>query len=122
MRANAERRQFGRRNSCLNGWILPPGRPRLACHVRNISVTGALLELPPPDWLPFQFRLLIEATGEQYNCEIRHVMSHGVGVTFRYAEAKEKPEKPQIDVDDVSQWMGQSSSVLKPRAATLRLR
>ena len=80
-----ERRQFGRRGVCLHGWICVEGRPRLSCQVRDLSVAGARLELDVPAWLPFNFRLVIDASRFAADCEIRHQRDNGVGVELRDA-------------------------------------
>jgi hypothetical protein len=77
-----ERRQFGRRETCIHAWILVEGRPRTACVVRNVSEGGALLELEVPAWMPFRFLLDVEAKRFRSQCEIRHKGAHGLGVTF----------------------------------------
>ena len=77
-----ERRQFGRRTTSLHGWIKIQGRPQIACHGRNLSVGGALIELDVPDWLPYRFRLVIEATRFETDGETRHKGSTSVGVMF----------------------------------------
>ncbi|MCB1519497.1 MAG: PilZ domain-containing protein [Hyphomicrobiaceae bacterium] len=79
---SAERRQFGRRNTALHAFIRIPGRPLIACVVRNLSVNGALLEFEVPKWLPYQFRLVIEAGRFEVDCEIRHHGLTGIGVMF----------------------------------------
>ncbi len=84
MRANPaiERRQFGRRESSLHGWIVAEGRPRIACVVRNVSDGGALLELPVPKGLPFHFSLVIDCKGFQALCEVRHQSDQRMGIQF----------------------------------------
>lgn len=77
-----ERRQFGRRTTCLHAWIRIPGRPPLACIVRNLSVQGAFLELPMPEWLPYTFQLRIDASRFVADCELRHKGARGCGVMF----------------------------------------
>lgn len=77
-----ERRQFGRRTTSLHAWIRIPGRPQIACHVRNLSVGGALIDLDVPDWLPYRFRLVIEATRFETDCETRHRGERSIGVMF----------------------------------------
>ena len=79
----AERRSFGRRRTCVHGFILTAGRAPISCIVRNISVQGALLELEYPDRLPSYFTLSIEADGFTAHCEIRHKTQHGAGAFFR---------------------------------------
>ena len=81
----ADRRQFGRRQTSLHGWISVPGRPKLACHVKDLSIGGALLGLQAPSWLPFNFVLTIEATRFVSWCEVRHHKHDAVGVRFMSA-------------------------------------
>lgn len=105
MAHKAERRQFGRRVETIQSWILIPGRPRISCRVRNYSPIGALLELEPPDWLPFRFALKIDGHAQSVPCEVRHRTPHGVGVRF----AKEVQDirwvaQPEFTLND--QWSG----------------
>jgi hypothetical protein len=79
---SAERRQFGRRRTCLHAVIVSRGRPAEPCVVRDISVGGALLEVSKPLLLPHRFRLHIEANGLDLECEIAHRGDNGVGVRF----------------------------------------
>ncbi len=83
----AERRQFGRRTTVWHAWIVTSGPRRTACVVRNLSVTGALLELEVPAWLPPIFTLAIEDRDISIACEVRHRGQHGVGVSFSDPEA-----------------------------------
>ncbi len=77
-----DRRQFGRRQSFLHGWIKLPGRPAVTCTLRNISIGGALLVFDQPQGLPYGFLLTIEGTGQVFGCEIRHHYGDRVGVQF----------------------------------------
>ena len=86
-RANAEkrmreRRQFGRRTTLWHAWIQTSNRQRLACCIRNVSESGALLELDVPLWLPNVFELWVEERDIRLRCELRHRGQHGVGVQF----------------------------------------
>ncbi len=81
-KANADRRQFGRRNTRLHGWVVVEGRPRMACLVRNVSDGGALLEFPAPKSMPFRFTLVIDCKGFEALCETRHHKDHWMGVRF----------------------------------------
>ncbi len=58
-----ERRQFGRRQVVLHGWVRVSGRSRLPCVITDLSVGGARLEMEVPSGLPFDFILVIEAEG-----------------------------------------------------------
>lgn len=77
-----ERRQFGRRHTCLHGWVELEGRPRFACVVRNVSDGGALLECAAPKVMPFRFMLVIDCKGFRAWCEIRHHREQWMGVRF----------------------------------------
>jgi hypothetical protein len=80
---SAERRQFGRRLTCLHAVIRIRGRADIICTVRNVSEAGALLQVPRPAWLPSRFQLLIEADNKsERECEIVHRGEITVGVRF----------------------------------------
>ncbi|MFN3867864.1 MAG: PilZ domain-containing protein [Hyphomicrobiaceae bacterium] len=100
-----DRRQFGRRTTALHAWIKIPGRPQMACIVRNLSVTGALLELEVPDWMPYRFRLVVEAAQFDVSCEIRHKGANSLGVMFiAHKERDAADVKPLLTDRDV--WGG----------------
>ncbi len=77
-----ERRQFGRRQTCVHATISTRGRPPLACVMRNVSVEGALVEVAHPQWLPNRFRLIADALGIDGDCEIVRRTDIAVGVRF----------------------------------------
>jgi len=62
--------------------IMAPGRPAVPCVMRDVSDSGALLEVPHPEWLPRRFRLVIEAGDFQADCEIIRRTDCAVGVRF----------------------------------------
>ena len=78
----AERRQFGRRQTCVHATILPRGRPPVACVMRDVSETGALLEVAHPEWLPSRFCLSVEPLGIESDCEIVRRTEVAVGIRF----------------------------------------
>jgi hypothetical protein len=86
-----ERRQFGRRNTAIHGWIMIEGRPKLPTLVRNVSDGGALLEGDVPAWLPFRFQLVIECKGFSAWCEVRHSKERWIGVRFVRVDAEPVP-------------------------------
>lgn len=94
-----ERRQFGRRQTALHAWIKIAGRPPIACMVRNLSVNGALLEFAVPDWMPFGFKLVIEATRFEVDCELRHQGHNGCGVMFVEHKSEQEVVPRQVDID-----------------------
>lgn len=102
---NAERRQFGRRQSGAHGWIKVRGRPPLPCVVRNISEGGALLEVGATEGLPFRFRVVIESEGIDCDCEARHNYGSSVGVEFVRNEQRIEPAV-RPSTEDVSAWRG----------------
>lgn len=110
MSVGKDRRQFGRRETSLHAWIEIPGRARVPCIVRDLSVGGARLALDVPAWLPFTFSLTIEASRFRSMCEIRHQGRAQIGV--RFIEAVAAPQEPDSRIadirsaDDTFTWMG----------------
>ena len=80
--AGVERRQFGRRQTCLHATIATRGRPVILCLMRDVSDDGALLEVPHPEWLPTRFRLIVEALGIESDCEVVRRTEFAVGILF----------------------------------------
>jgi hypothetical protein len=77
-----DQRQFGRRQTVWHAWVLVPGRPPLACIVRNISQTGALLEFPDGAPVTGKFQLKIDYVEFSSDCEVRHRGQWSAGVYF----------------------------------------
>ena len=107
MRPNTDRRQFGRRETNVLGWIKIDGRPLVSCVVRNLSPKGAFLELAPPAWLPYRFQLLIEQS--EYACEIRHSLNMGVGVHF-CGERLTIISSDPLNRSEIDHWIGRNRS------------
>ena len=104
-----ENRQFGRRLTHLHGWVTVPGRPRLSCTVRDLTVRGALLsfEQASPVELPFSFKLMIEAAKFETHCECRHQRGNRIGVEF--IQIAEAPTTERRTADDaVEAWTGRN--------------
>lgn len=80
--AGAERRQFGRRQTCVHATIALRGRPVILCVMRDLSEQGALLEVAHPEWLPTRFRLIVEELGIESDCEVVRRTEVAVGVRF----------------------------------------
>lgn len=104
-----ERRQFGRRETFIHGMLLVPGRPAVACVVRNVSERGALLEVELKWTLPYRVRLVVEAKRLDIYCEVRHHGAHGIGVEF----IGESP----VNLLDDSPSVEKSGPVAPPEAA-----
>jgi hypothetical protein len=108
-RTPADRRQFGRRQTSYHAWIHVPGRPKVPCMVRDLSVGGARLELVMPPWLPYNFQLTIEATQFTSMCEVRHSGPNSLGVRFMEAAASDYEPLRGADTRSSSAeecWMG----------------
>ena len=79
---DADRRQFARRQVALPGHIKIIGRARIPCFVRNISASGAFIELSDDIQLPPQFRLDIDGDLFETMCELKHQSGRHFGVEF----------------------------------------
>ena len=103
-----EKRQFGRRQTHLYAWVTFPGRRRVQCIVKDISLGGALLSFEQmPSSIPFCFRLTIESTKFESACEIRNSRDNLVGVKFVPMELLLAAERHAIQSSDtVEDWVG----------------
>ncbi len=77
-----ERRQFGRLTTSYHGWIRVPGRPPVSCVVRDLSVTGAGVELVEDCHLPSHFTLTVDCVSFSGACSVRHRDGKRLGVEF----------------------------------------
>lgn len=77
----ADRRQFGRRWSQVQGWISIEGRPRISCSVQNLSEGGAQLAVHGAK-LPGHFVLIVEAMKMRVGCEKVRDIDGVLGVRF----------------------------------------
>lgn len=80
--SGAERRQFGRRWSQVQGWVCIEGRPRVACQVQNLSEGGAQLAVGPGNKMPGHFVLVIEAMKLKVGCQKVRDVDGVLGVRF----------------------------------------
>lgn len=99
-----EKGQFGRRQSFLHGWMKIPGRPPLACTIRNINGGGATLVFDRPAIVPFSFLLSIDGSARLYGCEVRKHYGDRVGVGFVDASTISQVS-PAGQAGDVANWM-----------------
>jgi hypothetical protein len=111
-----DRREFGRRNSLLHGWLVMEGRPRISVLVRNVSEGGALLECPVPKSMPFRFQLIIESKGFEATCEARHQSETWIGVSFVELAKVEEPIAHWSALVEYS-WTGANDAARVPRNA-----
>ncbi len=108
----AEKRQFGRRQTQLRGWIKVAGRPPVTCIVRDLSEGGALIETETETWLPFNFRLTTEDGQVDRHCEIRHQKANRIGVEFA-AAAEAHTSSSLSSVSDPGGWTGGEKITLR---------
>ena len=78
----AERRQFGRRWSQVQGWICIEGRPKLPCAVQNLSDGGAQLCVNGGGKIPGHFVLTVEALKLRIGCVKVRDRDGVLGVSF----------------------------------------
>lgn len=100
----AEKRSFGRRQTYLHGWVKIPGRPPLACTIRNMSDGGALLEFMRPEVLPFSFILTVDGSKQSYGCEVRHSYYERIGVGFVDIASVQNAGRASYD-GEVGSWV-----------------
>ncbi len=103
---HAEKRQFGRRDTNMRGWVRVAGRPPISCVVRDLSQGGALLEFMEDTWLPFGFRLTTECKQVDRYCEPRHKNGTRIGVQFVEAPDYAAVSGSTAATSDASGWMG----------------
>ena len=87
--ASRERRQFGRRESCIHAHAIVAGRGKIPCIVLNLSEHGALIHLVEAIPSIQNLRLVVESAGLDVACTIRHRGEHGIGVRFATAAETE---------------------------------
>lgn len=101
-----ERRDSTRQKTFLRGIIYYNNRSAAAdCLVRDISDTGARLELSENVVIPYEIDLHIPKKGETYRARVQWRHGDGVGISFanpvvrrapdRAADAGETPERGQ---------------------------
>lgn len=104
---HSEKRQFGRRDTDMRGWVRVAGRPVISCVVRELSQGGALLEFMDDVWLPYGFRLTTECKQIDRYCEPRHKNGKRIGVRFVEASDHAVASSSTAATSDATGWMGQ---------------
>jgi hypothetical protein len=100
-RQNVRMRTFLKGRIAFNG-----GASSMDCLVRDLSGTGARLELSETNTLPEVFDLYIQNKDQTYRSTLRWRRANGVGVTFDDIAAKPAPEAaPQAATTDSSMTM-----------------
>ena len=107
LKQSHDRRQFGRRQTRFEGWILVPGKSRISCFVSNISETGARIELHDDIFLPYKFQLELPDQHIRIYCETKHTGRRYCGVQFCLDTAVETPgRKTKSMITDADYWRG----------------
>ncbi|PPC88289.1 MAG: hypothetical protein CTY31_11385 [Hyphomicrobium sp.] len=82
---NADRRAFGRRPTYQHAVVLMTGRAPVRCIVRDISLTGAMLEFSDSVALSSRIQVRWEGSGLKADCEVRHQHGTKAGIQFTCA-------------------------------------
>ncbi len=77
-----EGRRAPRHRVLKAGTISFGGGAGISCTIRNLSDTGAALEVTSPIGIPHEFVLVIEADSSTRQCRVVWRKEHRIGVTF----------------------------------------
>ena len=83
--SSADRRAFGRRPTYQHAVVLMTGRATVRCIVRDISLTGAMLEFSDSVALSSRIQVRWEGSGLKADCEVRHQHGTKAGIQFTCA-------------------------------------
>jgi hypothetical protein len=70
------------RQRVLKAGIIEFGDSKVDCLIRNVSATGAALEVNSPLWFPDVFVLVMTSDGSSRRCHIVWRNEKRIGVTF----------------------------------------
>ncbi len=76
-----EKRNAGRHRVLKGGTILF-GDSGVDCTIRNLSTSGAMLNVATPVGLPDQFTLLVQKTAQHQSCRVIWRSETQIGVVF----------------------------------------
>jgi len=68
-----------------------------------------MLDFETVTWLPYYFKLVIEASRFESECELRHQAPNSVGVRF-VRRRDERVEVGRHDINEVAPWLAQNRS------------
>ena len=80
---NDEHRKSQRHRTFKGGSILFASAPAVDCVVRNLSETGACLEVSGPIGIPDDFKLIIKPEVLTRSCEVAWRSAQRIGVRFK---------------------------------------
>lgn len=94
-----ERRTSERNRCLLAGRVVPnANRSMVDCAVRNLSDTGALIEVSDAVLMPDRFDLHVVKRGMSYRSVIRWRQGGTMGVTFISDNPSAKPEPTSLEM------------------------
>jgi len=82
-RPMSERRNLNRKKVLKVAQIQFNKLSSISCSVRNISDTGACLEVPSPLGIPDEFTLIVESEALRRECSVAWRRANRLGVAFR---------------------------------------
>jgi hypothetical protein len=75
-------KRIANRQRVLKGGTILFGGGGVDCTIRNLSKTGAMLNVATPIGLPEQFTLLIQKTAQHQSCRVIWRAEKQIGVVF----------------------------------------
>ena len=78
----SEKRQTARRRALKGGAIAFSGGARIDCVIRNLSETGAALEVESPIGIPDNFMLFVNQEETKWSCHVAWRSAKKIGVRF----------------------------------------
>lgn len=72
--------------------------------MRNVSASGARLELDVPPWLPWNFRLVVDVYRLEFECEVKYRRPDAIGVFFLNSNDEWKKQSQQLSLDGLRDW------------------
>jgi hypothetical protein len=77
-----EKHRFAPRRRVLKAGVISVGGGTIDCTVRNISDTGAALEVVTPLYIPDRFKLIVQSDGLNRSCRIVWRKERRIGIAF----------------------------------------
>jgi hypothetical protein len=71
-----------KRNRVLKAGAIAFGKSELDCLIRNVSATGAAIEVRSPLWFPDDFVLVVTSDGSARPCHVVWRKERRLGVVF----------------------------------------
>ncbi|MBI5321606.1 PilZ domain-containing protein [Bradyrhizobium sp.] len=72
-----------RRTRVLKAGAISFGGAAISCTVRNLTKSGAMLDVASPLGVPREFTLVISSEGVRHECRIVWIKERRIGVSFK---------------------------------------